>query len=95
MSKDSAAWLAIRIMGLLLLGEALLFLFSAISQVLVALKAASITSESLASQATRVAIHAWVDAGIASAETITIGLLAVYFLRGGKAIHKLLMRESR
>ena len=93
MSKDSAAWLAIRIIGLLLAGQTLLFLCDLSAQFIDLAKLYSIGG-SLASEAQKQIIRTWIDAGIAFVEMVVFGALSCYFLRRGKTIHRLLMREA-
>jgi hypothetical protein len=93
MTKESAAWLVLRVIGLLLLGQTLYLLFAASVHVMTAEKMGSITG-TLAEQAERQAVRAWVDTGMAVAQAILSGALSFYFLRKGKVLHKLLMKEA-
>ena len=94
MSKEAAAWLAVRIIGLLLLGATLCELFGTLVHVVTAEKLSNITGN-LAPQAERQALRAWVDTGISLARAAFLGALAFYFLRKGKALHRLLMWETK
>ena len=94
MNKDSAGWLAIRILGLLALGRVFLSMLSAIVDMANLLKLYGVTSESLAAQMERLILQTWVGIGIAFMQCIFFAVVAFYFLRRGRAIHKLLMHES-
>ena len=93
MNKESAAWLVLRVIGLLLLGQTFYLLFEAMVHVVTAEKMSSIAG-SLAEQAERQAMRAWVDTGVSLAEALVTGALCFYFLRRGKTLHKALMREA-
>ena len=93
MTKESAAWLAVRIIGLLLLGEALLLLVNVATELL-ALQKFYAMEASAAANAERYTIQSWVAAGLYFAEVAFFSLLSVYFLRSGHAVHRLLMREA-
>ena len=93
MSKESAAWLVLRVIGLLLLGQTLYLLVAASVHVVTAEKMGSIAGD-LAAQAERQALRAWVDTGVVLAQATLTGALSFYFLRRGKALHKLLMKEA-
>ena len=94
MNKDSAAWLALRIIGLLALGRAFLCLFSAAVDIFNLWKLYGVTLEALASKTEQIILQTWVGTGLSLAESIFFALIAFYFLRKGRAIHKLLMHES-
>jgi hypothetical protein len=94
MSKDSAAWLALRIIGLLALGRAFLCMLSVAVDVLNLWKLYGVNLDAIASQTQRLILQTWVGVGIAFVQSIFFGLVAFYFLRKGRAIHKLLMHES-
>ena len=94
MSKEAAAWLALRIMGLLLLGGALCQLLEAVAHVVTAERLSSITGN-LASQAERLASRTWIDASILFVRAALLGVLAFYFLRKGRAVHRMLMWETK
>jgi len=94
MNKDSAGWLALRIIGLLSLGRAFLSLLSMAVDVFNLWKLYGVTSETLASQTQRLIFQTWVGIGIALVQAIFFALVAFYFLCRGRAIHKLLMHES-
>jgi hypothetical protein len=94
MNKDSAGWLALRIIGLLALGRAFLSMLSAAVEIFNLWKLYGVASEALASQTERLIFQAWVGIGIALIQSIFFALVAFYFLRRGRAIHKLLMHES-
>ena len=94
MNKDSAGWLALRIIGLLALGRAFLSLLSMAVDVFNLWKLYGVTSETLTSQAQRLILQTWFGIGIALVQSTFFALVAYYFLRRGRAIHKLLMHES-
>ena len=94
MNKDSAGWLALRIIGLLAIGRAFLSLLSMAVDVFGLWKLYGVTSETLAPQTQRLILQTWVGIGIALVQSIFFALVAFYFLRRGRAIHKLLMYES-
>jgi len=94
MNKDSAGWLALRIIGLLAIGRAFLSLLSIAVDAFSLWKLYGVTSESLASQTQRLILQTWVGIEIALVQSIFFALVAFYFLRRGHAIHKLLMHES-
>jgi hypothetical protein len=94
MDKDSAAWLALRIIGLLALGRAFLSMLSALVDALNLWKLYGVTLEALASQTERLILQTWIGVGLALTQSIFFALVAFYFLRRGRAIHKLLMHES-
>jgi predicted membrane protein len=93
MDKDSAAWLALRIIGLLALGRAFLSMLSALVDALNLWKLYGVTFEALASQTERLILQTWIGVGFALTQSIFFALVAFYFLRRGRAIHKLLMHE--
>ena len=94
MNKDAAAWLALRIIGLLALGRALLSLFSTPAEIFYLSKLYGTAFAGLASQTHQMLIQMWVGIGVAFVQSIFFALVAFYFLRRGRAIHKLLMHES-
>ena len=94
MNKDAAAWLALRIIGLLALGRALLSLFSTPAEIFYLSKLYGAAFAGLASQTHQMLIQMWVGIGMAFVQSIFFALVAFYFLRRGRAIHKLLMHES-
>jgi hypothetical protein len=94
MNKDSAGWLALRIIGLLALGRAFLSLLSVAVDVFNLWKLYGVTFESLSSQTQRLILQTWVGIGIALVQSVFFALVAFYFLRRGRAIHKLLMHEA-
>ena len=94
MNKDSAGWLALRIIGLLAIGRAFLSLLSIAVEVFSLWKLYGVSSGSLASQTQRLILQTWVGIGMALVESIFFALVAFYFIRRGRAIHKLLMHES-
>ncbi|WP_158755813.1 hypothetical protein [Dyella sp. S184] len=94
MNKESAAWLALRIIGLLALGRAFLSVFGAAVEIFNLWKLYGVTLEALASQTERLILQTWVGIGLSLTESIFFALVAFYFLRKGRAIHKLLMHES-
>jgi hypothetical protein len=94
MNKDSAGWLALRILGLLALGRVFLSMLSAIVDMANLWKLYGVTSASLAAQMERLILQTWVGIGIALVQCIFFAVVAFYFLRRGRAIHKLLMHES-
>ena len=94
MNKDSAAWLALRIIGLLALGRAFLSMLSGVAETLNVWRLYGVTSEALASVTQRIILQTWVGIGIALMQSIFFAVVAFYFLRRGRVIHKLLMHES-
>jgi hypothetical protein len=92
MNKDSAAWLALRIIGLLALGRAFLSMLSLAAACLNLLGLRGVTSNAFAPQTAHLILLP--AAALALAQTIFFALVAYYFLRKGRAIHKLLMHES-
>ena len=94
MNKDSAGWLALRIIGLLALGRAFLSMLSVAVDILNLRKLYGVNIEAMASQAQRLILQTWIGAGITFMQCIFFALVAFYFLRRGKAVHKLLMHES-
>ncbi|OOG52155.1 hypothetical protein B0E48_16730 [Rhodanobacter sp. C03] len=94
MNKDSAAWLALRIIGLLALGRAFLSLLSGVVETFNVWKLYGATVEAMASLTQRLILQAWVGIGIALMQCIFFAVVAFYFLRRGRAVHKLLMHES-
>ena len=94
MNKDSAAWLALRIIGLLALGRAFLSLFSGIVETLNVWRLYGTISEAMASLTQRLILQTWLGIGLALMQCIFFAVVAFYFLRRGRAIHKLLMHES-
>ncbi len=94
MNKDSAAWLALRIIGLLALGRAFLSMLSGAVETFNLWKLYGVTFEAMASQTQRLLLQAWVGIGIALIQCIFFAVVAFYFLRRGRAVHKLLMHES-
>ena len=94
MNKDSAGWLALRIIGLLALGRTFLSLLSMAVDAFNLWKLFGVNSETLASQTQRLILQTWVGIGIALVQSFFFALVAFYFLRRGRAIHKLLMHES-
>ena len=93
MTKESAAWLAIRIIGLVSLGETLLLLVNVATE-LVALQKFYGMVDPAAANIERYIIQSWVMAGLYFAEAAFFAGLSVYFLRKGQAVHRLLMRET-
>ena len=99
MTKESAAWLAIRLVGLLLLGQSLYFVFSsAVSfltlDTLKSIAESEIIADTVKLKADRQLRRAQVDVGIMLVKAFVVGGLAYYFLRGGKAVHAMLVRET-
>lgn len=85
MTKEDAAWLVLRMFGLLLLGEAVVLLVMAITQAFVAQGA----SEAATQQ------HLfWGTAIMSVTKLLLAGAFAFYFLVKGKAVHNLLMRAG-
>lgn len=93
MNKDSAAWLAVRIIGLLALGRSFLSMLSGAVDIINSWKLYGVTSEALASQTERLILQTWLGAGGALTQFIFFALVAFFFLRRGRIIHKLLMHE--
>jgi hypothetical protein len=93
MNKDSAAWLAVRIIGLIALGRALLSMFSAVVGIVNVWKLYGVAFEAMASQTDRLILQTWVGTGMALSQSAFFALVAFYFLRRGRSIHKLLMHE--
>jgi hypothetical protein len=91
-SKESAAWLVVRTIGLVLVGEACFLLYGVGAQAFALIKLEQIDG-ALTSAADREALRVWVDVAITTAQVLIIGLVAFYFLRKGKAVHRMLMRE--
>jgi hypothetical protein len=94
MSKESAGWLALRVIGLLLLGVTLCLLFQTAVNCVVAAKLGGIGGD-MASRAEPLALRGWIDTGISLVKTAIASGLCFYFLRRGKTLHKLLMWESK
>lgn len=94
MNKNSAAWLALRIIGLLALGRAFLSLLSGVAETFNVWRLHGTISEAMASLTQRLILQTWVGIGIALMQCIFFAVVAFYFLRRGRAIHKLLMHES-
>jgi hypothetical protein len=94
MTKDSAGWLALRILGLLALGRAFLSMLSVLVNIANLLKLYGVTSETLATRTAVLILEAQVSAGVAFVQVIFFVLVAFYFLRRGRLVHKLLMHES-
>ncbi|GAB3361721.1 hypothetical protein [Lysobacter tyrosinilyticus] len=92
MTKESACWLTIRLIGLLLLGYCLLLLLDVFSQSIALVKLHSIRDLDPA-RVDKLTVRTWVDTGIAFSQAIATAALCFYFLRHGKAAHRLLMRE--
>ena len=93
MNKDSAGWLALRIIGLLALGRACLSLFSVTVDAFNLSKLYGVHFESLAARAGQLILRTWVGLGLGAAQVVFFALVAFYFLRKGRAIHRLLMHE--
>jgi len=93
MTKESAAWLTIRIFGLLALGEALLMLVNVAAELLVLQKFYSIQG-TVAANIERQIFQSWVTLSTYFAQAVFFAALSVYFLRKGQAVHRLLMREA-
>ena len=93
MSKESAAWLAVRIIGLVSLGEALLLLVSVATQLFALQKFYSFEGPSAANME-RYIIQSWVAAALYFAEAAFFGGMSAYLLRNGRAVHRLLVREA-
>ena len=93
MTKESAAWLAVRIIGLVALGEALLLLVNVATQMFALQKLYSMEGPAAANQE-RYIIQSWVAAGLYFAEALFCGAISVYLLRNGRVVHRLLMREA-
>ena len=89
MSKESLAWLVLRVIGLVLLGFALLQLSYLPGSFLV-LEAIRETTQNMG----RVSgAEARVFSNLVNA--IILLALSVYFLRGGSRVHRWLMREGK
>jgi hypothetical protein len=93
MNKVSAAWLALRIIGLLALGRACLSLLSMAVDIVNLAKLYGVTYEHLAARTEQLILQTWVGLGVALAQATFFALVAFYFLRKGRAIHTLLMHE--
>jgi len=93
MTKESAGWLAIRLIGLAALGYCMMFLLDIASQLLVLQKLYSIGGPS-AEKAEHNIVSAWVQTGISSAQMLVAALLSFYLLRRGRTVHRWLMRET-
>jgi hypothetical protein len=94
MNKDSAGWLALRIIGLLALGRAFLSMLSMAVDILNLWKLYGVAFEAFTSQTQRLILQTWIGIGVALVQSIFFALVAFYFLRRGRVIHKLLMHES-
>lgn len=95
MNKASLAWTVLRVLGLLLLGKALVIVSALIVQVASVynlLTAASIIGARPDEQATP---QLWGPVLVVSAESLVVGFLAYYFLRQGASVHRLLLHETR
>jgi hypothetical protein len=94
MTKDSAGWLALRILGLLALGRAFLSILSVLVDIANLLKLYAVASDSLAARTAALILQTQVAAGVAFVQVVFFALVAFYFLRRGRLVHKLLMHES-
>jgi hypothetical protein len=93
MTKESAAWLVIRTLGLLALGEALLKLVNVAAELLVVQEFYGIQG-AVAASVERQIFQSWVSVGMYFAQAVFFSALSMYFLRKGEAVHRLLMRET-
>jgi len=93
MTKESAAWLSIRLLGLLLFGYTLLLLVEVVGEAFVLAKLYAIEG-SLAAQAERNIVSAWVTEVLLLAQAIASSVFSFYFLTRGSAVHRWLMREA-
>jgi len=96
MTKDSLAWLAIRIFGLFLLWRTAYGAFSVFGHAAGLNKLYEIANSqfSAAYEAEQQLVSAWVELIGTSVWTVLIGIGAIYFLLKGKKVHTLLMREE-
>ena len=88
MSKDSAAWLVLRVVGLVLLIAGAIQLYTFISNVIAYLVISSVVAEEPGTL--RLVNLSW-DSMI---HAIWLGIAAVYFLRYGALMHKVLVNEG-
>jgi hypothetical protein len=93
MTKESASWLVIRVIGLAMLGYCVMLLVDIASQLLVLQKLYTIEG-SLAAKAEQNIVSAWVRTGFTSVQLMVAALLSFYFLRRGRTVHRWLMREA-
>jgi hypothetical protein len=93
MNKESAAWLALRIIGLLALGRTFLSLLSGLVEIFNVWRLYGSFSGAMASLTQRLILQTWVGIGFSLMQAIFFAVVAFYFLRRGRAIHKLLMHE--
>jgi hypothetical protein len=98
-TKESAAWLAIRVIGLLLLGECVYQMYGAVVHFVTYEKLSAVAGRyenlDMGDQAAHQALRARVDLGIAMIQVAVSAGLAFYLLRRGKAVHSLLMAETK
>jgi hypothetical protein len=92
MNKDSAAWLALRIIGVLVLGRTFLSMLSLAVDIVNLWGLRRATFAAFAPQTAHLFLLP--AAALALVETIFFAAVAYYFLRKGRAVHKLLMHES-
>jgi len=91
-SKSGLAWIAVRVIGLLLLSKACVTAYELILQLGVIsniFTAASVLGAQPGEQAYRL----WIGVVLMVVQIVVIGFLSYYFLRKGKGVHKLLMFE--
>jgi len=100
MTKEAAAWLTLRALGLLLLSLSLNPLFGAAGHLMTLDTLEHLADhqsfpESSTSEAERQTLRVKVEVGIAVSEGLVVGAFAFYLLRRGKAVHAMLMREGQ
>lgn len=95
MSKDAAAWLALRIIGLLVLGNALFYCVELVTRIfaLVEINGLNLDSASEKLLSQRVG-SLWSSIIISAAQGVASFALAYYFLLRGALVHRWLMREN-